>query len=236
MFPFGQFVYEPLHALLKGVMIIGVLLSAFVSNASRIFYFINGKETTILNMEVILIYTLLMTLLCFGSAIYYKRQNNKINNSSIILRAEHSSATIDGFMSASIGIALVGISFINPEGSLGFLNYIGDAILVLVLCVLLGKQPFVLVRDSFIEIAGGTLQNQREEKHIKEILNEHFSSDNTSIDSYISKTGSSYLVVVYISTQSIEELGLNKMMQIKRSIINDLKESYPDVMFEIVLT
>lgn len=235
LFPFGQFVYESLYSLLKGVMIIGVLLVSFTNNASKIFHFINGKEISLLNTEVILIYALLMTFLCFGSAVYYKRQNNKANNSSTILRAEYSAAIIDGFMSAGIGMALVGISFLSPEGSLGFLNYIGDAILVILLCVLLGKEPFVLVRDSFIEIAGGVLQNQNEKKRIEEILKKHLSSDEILIDSYISKTGSSYLVVAYLSAQSLDKIGLKKILQTKGLIINDLKESYQDAMFEIVL-
>lgn len=235
LFPFGQFVYEALYSFLKGIMIIGMLLVAFTDNLSKIFHFINGKETSLLNTEVILVYSLLMTLICFGMAAYYKHQNNKVNNSSTILRAEYSAAIIDGFMSAGIGIALVGISLLSPEGSLGFLNYIGDAILVILLCVLLGKEPFILVRDSFVEIAGGTLQNQTDKKNIEDILEKHLSSEKLLIDSYISKTGSSYLVIAYISAQGLEKLGFEKTKQIRELIINNLKENYKESIFEIVL-
>lgn len=235
LFPFGQFVYEALYSFLKGIMIIGMLLVAFTDNLSKIFHFINGKETSLLNTEVILVYSLLMTLICFGMAAYYKHQNNKVNNSSTILRAEYSAAIIDGFMSAGIGIALVGISLLSPEGSLGFLNYIGDAILVILLCVLLGKEPFILVRDSFVEIAGGTLQNQTDKKNIEDILEKHLSSEKLLINSYISKTGSSYLVIAYISAQGLEKLGFEKTKQIRELIINNLKENYKESIFEIVL-
>lgn len=235
LFPFGQFVYEALYSFLKGIMIIGMLLVAFTDNLSKIFHFINGKETSLLNTEVILVYSLLMTLICFGMAAYYKHQNNKVNNSSTILRAEYSAAIIDGFMSAGIGIALVGISLLSPEGSLGFLNYIGDAILVILLCVLLGKEPFILVRDSFVEVAGGTLQNQTDKKNIEDILEKHLSSEKLLIDSYISKTGSSYLVIAYISAQGLEKLGFEKTKQIRELIINNLKENYKESIFEIVL-
>ena len=173
--------------------------------------------------------------LFWESAAYYKHQNNKVNNSSTILRAEYSAAIIDGFMSAGIGIALVGISLLSPEGSLGFLNYIGDAILVILLCVLLGKEPFILVRDSFVEIAGGTLQNQTDKKNIEDILEKHLSSEKLLIDSYISKTGSSYLVIAYISAQGLEKLGFEKTKQIRELIINNLKENYKESIFEIVL-
>ena len=235
LFPFGQFVYEALYSLIKGVMIIGMLLVAFTDNFSKIFHFINGERTTLLNAKVIVVYSLLMTLLCFGMAAYYRHQNSKVNNSSIILRAEYSAAIIDGFMSAGIGIALVGISYLSIEGSLGFLNYIGDALLVILLVVLLGKEPFILVRDSFVEIAGGTLQNQVEKKNIEGILENNLSSGELLRDSYISKTGSSYLVVAYINAQALDKVGCEKMQQIKKRIIKSLKESHQDAIFEIVL-
>lgn len=235
LFPFGQFVYEALYSLLKGVMIIGMLLVAFTDNVSKIFHFINAGKATLLNTEVILIYSLSMTFLCFFMAVYYKHQNNQANNSSTILRAEYSAAIIDGFMSASIGVALVGMSYFSIEGSLGFLNYIGDAILVVFLVVLLGKEPFVLVRDSFVEIAGGTLQNQVEKKNIESILENHLSFDKLLTNSYISKTGSSYLVVAYINAQALEKVGFKEIQKIKALIIKDLKENYQDAIFEIAL-
>jgi hypothetical protein len=105
-------------------MIIGMLLVAFTDNASKIFHFIDGEKTTLLNTEVILVYSLSMTILCFGMAAYYRYRNSQVNNSSTILRVEYSAAIIDGFMSVGIGISLIGMSFFNIEGSLGFLHYI----------------------------------------------------------------------------------------------------------------
>jgi len=235
LFPFGQFVYEALYSLLKGVMIIGMLLVAFTDNVSKIFHFIGGAKTTLLNTEVILVYSLSMTLLCFGMAAYYRHRNSQINNSSTILRVEYSAAIIDGFMSVGVGISLVGMSFFNIEGSLGFLHYIGDALLVIFLVLLIGKDPFILVRDSFIEIVGGTLQNKVEKKNIEEILEKYLSSDELLTNSYISKTGSSYLVVAYINAQALNKVGFEKMHQIKKQIIKNLKESHQDTIFEIVL-
>ena len=235
LFPFGQFVYEALYSLLKGVMIIGMLLVALTDNVTKIFHFINGQKASILNTEVLVIYSLLMTFLCFGMAGYYKHKNNQTNNSSTILRAEYSAVIIDGFMSAAIGIALVSISYINPEGAIGFLSYIGDSILVILLVALLGKEPFILVRDSFIEIAGGTLQNRIEKNKIKEILENYLSPQGLLKNSYISKTGSSYLVVVFINAKDIDKLGYRKIEQIKKNIVCDLKITYQNSLFKIVL-
>ena len=235
LFPFGQFVYEALYSLLKGVMIIGMLLAAITDNLAKIFHFINGGETNVLNTEVIMVYSIAMTILCFGMAIYYKYKNNKLNNASTLLRAEHSAAIIDGFMSFVTGVALVGISYLEPQGSLGFLNYIGDSILVILLCLLLGKSPAMLIRDSFIELAGGTLQNQVEKETIEGILIKHLPYKELLVDSYISKTGSSYLVVAYLSAQELEKLGFKKITQIKARINKNLKKQHQDFIFEIAL-
>ena len=235
LFPFGLFVYEALYSLLKGVMIVGMLLMALTDNVSRILHYLSGEEASLLNTEVILFYALSMTLICFGMAAFYRHQNSQVNNSSTLLRTEYSAAIIDGFMSAGIGVALVGISFLDLEGGLGFLNYIGDALLVIILVVFLGKQPFILIRDSFIEIAGGTLQNQAEKKNIESILENHLSSDDLLTGNYISKTGSSYLVVAYINAQAFDEVGFEKMREMKGLIIKELKVSHQDVIFEIVL-
>lgn len=235
LFPFGQYVYEALYALLKGLMIIGMLLAALTDNLSKIFHFINGGKTNVLNTEVILIYSIAMTLLCFGMAIYYKYKNKKMNNASTLLRTEHSAAIIDGFMSFATGAALVGISYLDPQGDFGFLNYIGDSILVILLCLFLGKGPLILVRDSFIELAGGTLQNQVEKKTIEAILIKHLPYKELLVDSYISKTGSSYLVVAYLSAQELEKLGFEKIEHIKARINKNLKKQHQELIFEIVL-
>lgn len=235
LFPFGQFVFESLYSLVKGVLIVGVLLVALTDNTSKIFHFINGQEIQPIKTNIVFTYSLLMTGLCFGSAYYYKKQNSKIDNSSPILRAEHMAAVIDGFMSAGIGIALIGVSFLNPESHLGFLNYIGDAILVVILALLLGKEPFTIIRDSFIEISGGTLQNKEEKNKIETILNNHLPSDELLIKSYITKTGSSYLVVAYLSAEQLDKLGLNKSKEMKELIIKDLNDNYQNLFFEMVL-
>ena len=235
LFPFGQFAYESLYALLKGLMIIGMLLVAFTDNATKIFRFIGGETATLLNTEVIFVYSLSMTFLCFGLAVYYKYRSRQLNDSSTILRAEYAAAIIDGVISAGVGIALVGISYVNIDGYFGFLNYIGDSLLVMLLVVLLGKEPFVLVRDSFVEIAGGTLQNKAEKTNIEEILENSMPCDELLKDVYISKTGSNYFVVAYLDSKMLEKVGIEKILQTKEKVSATLRENYQNTVFEVVL-
>jgi len=235
LFPYGQFVYEALYSLLKGIMITGVLLVTFIQNTSIVLHFIGGGQTQQLNTGVILVYSVAMVLLCFGSAIYYRAQNRKIADTSTILRAEYSAAIVDGFMSAGIGVALVGVRFIDLHGSLGFLHYIGDSLLVLLLCVLLGSGPIALIRDSFIELAGGTLQDSDSRARIEAILKRHLAQDGLLTGSYISKTGSQYLVVAYLSITEVERLGPDKLQELRRQILAELGQDYPSLLFEAAL-
>ena len=236
LFPYGQFVYEALYSLLKGVMISGVLLVSFIQNSAAILHFLAGGEVATLNTQVILVYCAAMVLLCFGSAIYYRRQNNKTAGSSSILRAEYSAALVDGFMSAGIGTVLVSIQFIDQQGRFAFLHYIGDSLLVLLLCVLLGKGPLLLIRDSFIEIAGGTLQNRKNRELIEAILDKYLAQVGGGEKNFISKTGSSYLVVAYLDLEEVSAVGSATIKALKRQILAELENNFPNVMFEIVLS
>ena len=233
-FPFGQYVYEALFSFSKGIMIIGVLLMALIMSITRISHYLNGAQTDVLNTSIILIYTVAMVILCLFLALYCRHQNKKLNNSSTILRAEYLDAKIDGFMSLATGLALFGIGYVNIEGSFGFLYYIGDAILVILLVLLLGKDPFIMVRDSFVELAGGVLQNKDEKEKIESILVECFPADLLK-ESYISKTGSSYLVVAYINGQEVDNLGYEAVEQVKSQTLEKLKQSYQHTILEVAL-
>ena len=235
LFPYGQFVYEALYSLLKGIMISGVLLVTFIQNTLAVLHYLGGGATHTLNTPVILVYSIAMVLLCFGSAIYYRLQNQKMQGVSTILRAEYSGAIVDGFMSAGIGVALVGIRYIDLQSSFGFLHYIGDSLLVLLLCVLLGKGPIVLIRDSFIELAGGTLQDGQGRVRIEAVLNQHLHQPGLLTGSYISKTGSQYLVVAYLDVAIVEQIGSEGIREIRRQIVAELGRDYPNILFETVL-
>ena len=236
LFPYGQFVYEALYSLLKGLMITGVLLVSFVQNAATILHFLNGGKVEVLKTGVILVYALAMVVLCFGSAVYYRMQNTQIQNSSTILRAEYSAALVDGFMSAGIGAVLISIRFVDLKGTFGFFHYIGDSLLVLLLCVFLGKGPLLLIRDSFIEIAGGTLQNMKNKQLIEGVLHKYLSPVDLGQKNYISKTGSSYLVVAYLNIQAVTAAGNRKIEELRQQIHKELHKDFPNVMFEIVLS
>tara|TARA_B110000196_G_scaffold309261_1_gene310728 strand:- start:4154 stop:4885 length:732 start_codon:yes stop_codon:yes gene_type:complete len=234
IFPFGQYVYEALFSFGKGLMVIGILLVALIMSISRISHYLNGSPVDVLNTGSVLIYTVVMLAMCVPLALYCRHENKKINNASMILRAEYIGSKTDAIMSFSTGAVLFSIGFLDIDGRFGFLYYTRDAILVIVLVLFLVKDPIILARDSFVEMAGGTLQDKKEKQKIEGILNGCLTLDLIK-ESYISKTGSNYFVVVYISAKEIDGIGFEKLEHLKQKTLEALRLKYQHVMFEIAL-
>ncbi|CCK77583.1 conserved hypothetical protein [Oleispira antarctica RB-8] len=233
-FPFGQYVYEALFSFGKGLMVIGILLVALIMSISRISHYLNDSPVNVLNTSTVLIYTIVMLSMCIPLAWYCQHENKKVNNSSMILRAEYIGSKTDAIMSFLTGIVLFSIGFLDIDGRFGFLYFTGDAILVIVLVLFLVKDPVILARDSFVEMAGGTLQNKNEKQKIEAILKEVLTFDLMK-SSYISKTGSNYFIVAYVSAQDIDEIGFEQLEYLKKETLVALKKNYRYVMFEIAL-
>lgn len=235
IFPFGYFVYESLYTMIKGVMIVIILVIASISNISKIIHYFEGETVAILSTNIILIYAIIMSILSFSTSFYYRYQNKKINNSSSLLSIEAIELNLDGYMSAVIGVVLISINFIDIHGTFGFLHYIGDSILVLILVLALGKAPFQTIRNSFIELAGGTLQNSAKKRDIEAVLHKHLFEHNLLTGSYISKNGSSYIVVAYLDTEQLERLNSGEILKIKNATREDLEKIQNQIVFELVL-
>lgn len=61
---------------------------------------------------------------------------------------------LDGILSLGIGLAFLLIMFVPEGSSVSFLISIGDAIIVLIMCLIFLRIPFKIIKDSFIELGG----------------------------------------------------------------------------------
>ncbi|MCY3680778.1 MAG: cation transporter [Gemmatimonadetes bacterium] len=196
-YPFGKFVYEPTYSFFIGLLTVGVILAAVAGNVTKITKYFQGEQFPIIDTSVILVYTIVMVVLCFGLAVLFAYSNRRLKGNSTILGAYTVQSTIDGLLSAGAGGALILFGFASPDGTFGFLTQIGDALTVLLLCLLVMYQPIKLIKDSFIELSGGALNDPIVTDKIRSVVSEHI--ENTEIaDLFISKTGSGYLVVAFM--------------------------------------
>ena len=230
-FPFGSYAYEAAFVLAKGLLILGIIIVAFIQNTVKIIDFFNGEKLEPVVLTPIYYYTVFILILTAVLIIYFKHQNKKINNRSSMLLVEESSAKIDGVLTLVTGIAFVVISFISNGSKLDFLLNIGDSLIVVVLAAIMIKIPFGIIKSSFIELGGGTLQNKEDRNEIETIVNDII-DDSYSYETFISKIGSGYLVAVYIEHNNNTD-SIKTIISDQKKIKDKLSVKYPVLSVEI---
>ncbi|WP_052431874.1 cation transporter [Flammeovirga pacifica] len=233
-FPFGKYSYEAFFVLFKGFLILGIILGATFQNTIKILDYITGEEISIIKTGPIVYYIIGMVILCFGMAFFAKKQNIKMNNQSDILRVEVASLKLDGYLSLFSGAALVAFSFINEGSFFGFLRYTGDAIIVLLMCVMMIKSPLNIIKDAFVELGGGVLQDKNLRNDIEDAVLKIVEEEFSEVSVFVSKTGSNYLVLVYLDDET-EKVSIHKVKQLKKEISTTLSGQLDSLSLEFVI-
>lgn len=233
-YPFGQFVYEPTYSLFIGLLTFGVIVAALASNATKIVDHLQGERFPAIDTSVILVYTVVMVVLCFGLAGLFRYSNHRLRGGSTILGAYTVQSTIYGVLSAAAGGALIGFGFVPAAGAFAFLTQIGDAIIVVALCVLVLYQPIKLVWDSFVEVSGGALSDRVVAVEIRSLVSAHIDKTDVS-DMFITKTGSSYLVVAFMRPGFFVARSAGELVGLKRRVKRKLEASLGYAAFELAL-
>jgi len=231
-FPFGNYVYEAAFILSKGLLILGIIIAAFFQNMVKILNYFKGQKPEMVVMEPIYYYVGFILLLTGALLLYFRRENQKINNGSSMLMVESESARIDGGLTLSTGIAFALMSLIPRGSSLEFLLYIGDSFLVIILGLIMIGSPIQIIKNAFIELGGGSLQNQSEKEKI-EVSVASVIQDRFPFDSFITKLGSSYWIVIYVDF----DLGIEtkEYYQLSSEIKRTLKKDYETIFVDIAL-
>jgi len=230
-FPYGNYVFEAAFVLSKGLLILGIIITAFFQNAVKIMDYFRGERAETVVLVPIYYYTLFILVLTAGLLLFFNRQNKRINNQSSMLVVEAKSAKVDGMLTLATGLVFFLISFIAAGSKIDFLLYIGDSLIVIIISLAMLGLPLKIIKNAFIELGGGTLQNQQEKKEIEDVIGQVVNNTFT-FDSYISKVGSGYLVVVYVvSVSKINDL--QHFVSIQQQIKEKLKNNFPVISIEI---
>ena len=234
-FPLGKFFYESLYSFIKGLMILGVLIMSVTTAIIRILIYLRGGSENIpmLIPEPILYYALACSIISYCVSFFYYYQNSSISNTSILLKTEQKSTFVDGTLSLGIGL---GVFFLSQEGAnLGdsFIPYLADSFFVLILSTILIKEPLNIIKESVIELAGGTLQNKKKQEEFKKVINSNMPEDLEIEGIFISKNGSQYIVIIYISTK--EAIYYKKdILEAKEKITCLLEKNHPYISLDII--
>ncbi len=236
-FPLGQFFYEALYSFVKGLMILGVILMAVVTSIVRILFYIGGNTENIpmLNPDPILYYATAMAVICFTLSAFYRLSNAKIDGQSSLLKTDSKASFVDGMLSLGIAAGVLILRNTDPAGSAGFVPFLADSIITLVLSASLVSKPVEIIRESIIELALGKLQNKEQydecDAVIQELCTPEFAVDRL----YMSKTGSRYLAVVLLHpVDGSEQISLSVLGEKKCEILKRLQPQFPHLMLELL--
>jgi predicted Co/Zn/Cd cation transporter (cation efflux family) len=232
-FPFGSYVYEAAFVLSKGLLILGIVIAAFLQNILKIIDFFQGEKEEPILMTPIYFYTVFILILTFSLLVFFKNQNKKINNQSSMLMVEAASAKIDGGLTLATGLVFFLLSFVALDSKIDFLLYIGDSIIVVLLCLVIIRSPLSIIKNAFVELTGGSIQDQKEKQRIEQMIDEVVTGK-FQYHNYISKIGSGYLVIIYIEPNT-EMINVKDLKRIHKEIKEKLQEFYPSLLVELSL-
>lgn len=238
-FPLGQFFYEALYSFIKGLMILGVIIMAVVTSIVRIIFYVGGNTENIpmLNPDPILYYAVSMAVISFGLAYFYRVSNRKINNQSTLLATDSKASFVDGVLSCGIAVGVLLLRNTDPSGSAGFVPFLADSIITLVLATGLISKPVEIIRESVIELALGRLQNNEEYDECVQVITDRCAPEFSVRQVYMSKTGSRYLAVAMVRPAGGgSHVSLDRINACKQVITQTLQERFPHLMLELVPT
>ncbi len=167
-----------------------------------VMYFTGSSENIpMLIPEPILYYALACAIICYSVFFFYYYQNRSIGNMSILLKTEQKATFVDGTLSLGIGMGVFFLSRGDTGFGGGFIPYLADSFFALILAALLIKEPLtIIIRESVIALAGGTLQDDEKRKMFEAAVFSNMPESLKVEDIFISKNGSKYIVIIYIST------------------------------------
>ena len=221
-FPNGMFALEPIYAICKAIFTLSLLVFSFLDVAQVAWdYFVLGVGERA-SFGPVVIYQILTVATCFGLLMYYRRQNARIGDSSMMLRAEAQSTLVDGMISFGIGLAAVVLVLLPAGGPLDFLHYTGDFFITTVIVILAVKEPVEVLRDAFVELVGGVHDDDETNAFVEQAAQRHLPANTEYERTMIFKTGMNYTVDVYLAGTG-ESIDVTDLVECKRSLERELK-------------
>ena len=221
-FPNGMFALEPIYAICKAIFTLSLLVFSFLDVAQVAWdYFVLGVGERA-SFGPVVIYQILTVATCFGLLMYYRRQNARIGDSSMMLRAEAQSTLVDGMISFGIGLAAVVLVLLPAGGPLDFLHYTGDFFITTVIVILAVKEPVEVLRDAFVELVGGVHDDDETNTFVEQAAQRHLPANTEYEKTMIFKTGMNYTVDVYLAGTG-ESIDVADLVECKRTLERELK-------------
>jgi len=231
--PFGYDADEALYVLFRALVLLGILSFAGFSSAASIIEYFRGAETPQLILGPIIIYSIAMVVLCGGLASIHHWNYIRGGRISEILATERTASIVDGFLSAGTGIALVVISLLK-DTSVGVIAPIADSLVVLVLVLVIIKQPYDLLMKSMAEVAGKA-SHPNSIAQVKKVLSVLCdASPFDLLDVSVTQLGRTYTVVAFVRPDSMVDV--DRLDQFRDQMSDAIAPLFGRVRSEVLYT
>ncbi len=155
-----------------------------------------------------IIYQIAAVAVCLVLVGYYRARNRSIGNASLMLKgnaslmlkAEANGTWIDGMISLGIGIVAVLLYFLPSGTPCDFLHYTGDFFITTIIVLLTIKEPVTVLRDAFVELVGGTHDDEEISGFVTREVGAHLPEGIQMEKIHVFKTGMNFDVDIFIGS------------------------------------
>ena len=176
-----------------------------------------------------------MVFLSFFLSGYYRVVNRRIGDQGSILTTASKASFVDGILSVGILVGVLFAQNADTEGAAGFVPYLADSIITLIISVILVAEPIQIIRDSIIELALGKLQNKEEYKVYASTIREVYTPDLEVSPIHTSKAESRYPALAILRpADGRPEISISLLASRKEEILSRLRPKYPYLVLELL--
>ena len=225
-YPLGYFAFESLFVLVKGASVLVLILMALYSNIQVLLT--GGREPA---LGLMTIYVILAVIGCIVIYVITRKGQQKTN--SDILAAESQAWLVNAVISASIGIPF-GIVMLLQGTAWGWIERYVDQVLVIVLCLVVIKDPLVLMKNGLKELLLAAPQQEFNALFEEKILplKDQLGAQKLALE--ILKTGRRIWVTVKMDPNE-KIINMDEFMKIKKQLSDVACSIYPNSHTEVLL-
>lgn len=198
--PLGYGADEAIYQTFRALSLLGLVLYGVTSSALSIGEYFTGATERVLNIDVILIYSAVICLTCFGLWFLFRRAWIRSGRTSAILRIEMTSAFFDGAVTAAVGLVL-SMGPLLLRTPFAPIEPVLDYVVVIVLCLVSLLLYWGEFRDGVIELAGVTAEPEMILKVRRAVRPEVEAIDAWITDLSLVKLGRRYQMVVFVDAE-----------------------------------
>jgi len=195
--PFGYDANEALYILFRSLVLLGILMFAGFNSLGKIITYINGGAVPELKFGPIAIYMVFMVAICTGLAAWHHHNWCKTGRRSEILLTEKTASFIDTVISAGAGGALLSVTLLRGTPAAVIIP-VADAIIVIVLVLVMIKQPYNMLRGAVREVAGEAMDEEITAKTRERIEQTIKAVPCELLAVAVTKLGRTHFVITYV--------------------------------------